>query len=122
MRAAVRAIVEGQLALGHRRPPTPDALDVLPDLPQARSLPAKVALLDTALRLGHGPSITRAALQLRRTLAAPLFWKYMRGRPAAAAHYIHYIRQRGSPTELLDWFVVWGISIRSCGVWLARPT
>lgn len=70
------------------------------DLPRARSLYAKGALLQESLRLGDGRLQLRVLLFLRASLSAERFYAVVGARPAACKLWASHLRKLGQLGEL----------------------
>lgn len=75
-------------------------------LEQYKSKEEKLLLLDSAIKLHDGNSITAAVLFLEKTLKRSIFHQILMERPRAASHYINYLRIQQKHVELIDTLVM----------------
>ncbi|XP_059147960.1 spermatogenesis-defective protein 39 homolog [Physella acuta] len=73
-----------------------------------KSLEDKLELLDKAIKVHDGNAITAAVLFLKRSVTQQIFRQVIRDRPAAANHYLKYLKSHFDYGEFISTLVMLG--------------
>ncbi|RUS84776.1 hypothetical protein EGW08_007460, partial [Elysia chlorotica] len=89
-----------------------------------KSLADKLALLDHAIRLHDGNAIMTAVLFLQKTVTRHIFTRELVQRPAAANHYLDYLKAHYDYPEYINTLILLGRTEEAaiCKFQLALPT